>query len=288
MQPDTTTRDIRGTDLYQQAQAIYTTLRKPGTGQISDAAEVNVSPDGQQAVFAGTLLDTLQGAASTRICLTTLATGATRVMTFGPQMDRLPKFSPSGQQIAFLSDRHEAGDFQLYLLDPVSGAARSTPRVVGWVEYLHWSPDGARILMGVAGHGADISSGQGAVTSKILGEVTPSWMPRVESGAESHRWRKIWTYELATDSARKITHDDINVWEAVWCGNDSFVTVGSPGPDEGLWYTASLQILDAASGNPRDLYRPPDQTGWPSASPSGKYVAVVDAVCSDRWIVAGI
>jgi len=41
--------------------------------------------------------------------------------------------------------------------------------VEGWVEYLHWSPDGQRILLGVAGHGADVAGGQGAVTSKRRG-----------------------------------------------------------------------------------------------------------------------
>src|SRR5205807_1686910 len=97
----------------------------------------------------------LEGSPPTRICLTQLATGETRVLTFGPNSDRSPKFSPDGRHIAFLSDRLKAGDFQLYLLDPVGGAARPGPVVEGWVEYLHWSPDGKRILLGVAGHGAD-------------------------------------------------------------------------------------------------------------------------------------
>jgi dipeptidyl aminopeptidase/acylaminoacyl peptidase len=36
------------------------------------------------------------------------------------------------------------------------------------------------------------------------------------------------------------------------------------------------------------LYLPQkDQVGWPAASPSGRHVAIVEAVCSDRWIVAG-
>ena len=115
-------------------------------------------------------MDTLEGTPPTRICQVDLTSGDTRVLTFGPNTDRLPKFSPDGRQVAFLSDRHKAGDFQLYLLDPISGAARPTPPVEGWVEYLHWSPDGKRILLGVAGHGADISGGQGAVTSKQVAE----------------------------------------------------------------------------------------------------------------------
>src|SRR5579862_6764186 len=105
-------RDMRDTALYREAEALYTRLRQPGSGQISEAAEVHVSPDGRRAVFAGTIVDTLEGSPPTRICCTDLATGDTRALTFGPNVDRLPKFCPDGRQIAFLSDRRQAGNFQ--------------------------------------------------------------------------------------------------------------------------------------------------------------------------------
>jgi dipeptidyl aminopeptidase/acylaminoacyl peptidase len=280
-------RDIRATDLYHKIEALCKTLRQPGTGRISDAAEAHVSPDGLQVVFAGTLMDKLEDTPPTRICLIDLATGDTRVLTFGPNVDRLPKFSPDGRQVAFLSDRHKAGDFQLYLLDPSSGAARSTPPVPGWVEYLHWSPDGRRILLGVAGHGADISGGQGAITSKRVAEDLPSWMPAVETGDESYRWRRAWVYELDTDRLRRISEAESNIWEAAWCGNETLAAVVSPGPGEGLWYIARLRIIEIETGHSREVYVPRDQLGWPTASPSGKHLAIVEAVCSDRWIVAG-
>src|SRR5688572_24921856 len=133
-------KDLRQTELYREVEALYRTIRQPGTGQISDAGEIHASPDGRYAVFSGTVMDELNGALPTRIGQVDLTTGSTKVLTFGPNMDRLPKYSPDGRCIAFLSDRHRAGDSQLYLLDPTSGAARPTPHVQGWVEYLHWSP----------------------------------------------------------------------------------------------------------------------------------------------------
>lgn len=287
MEAGTLQRDFRETALYREAEALYKAIRRPGTGQVSDAAEVHGSPDGRQAAFAGTLVETLEGVPPARICRVDLTSGDMRVLTFGPNTDRLPKFSPDGRQVAFLSDRHEPGDFQLYLLDPVSGAARATPPVEGWVEYLHWSPDGRRILLGVAGHGADVSGGQGAVTSKHAAEELPSWLPAVETGDETYRWRRAWVYELATDRVRPIGPADGNIWEAVWCGNEGVAAVVSPGPGEGLWYSARLHIVDIDTGHGREIYTPRDQLGWPAASPSGKQLAIVEAICSDRWIVAG-
>jgi dipeptidyl aminopeptidase/acylaminoacyl peptidase len=280
-------RDIRTTPLFKEIEGLYETLRRPGSGCLTDAADLHASSDGRRAVFAGALTEKLEGAPATRIAMTELATGDTRVLTFGPGSDRAPKFSPDGTRIAFLSDRRKAGDFQLYLLDSATGAATATPPVDGWVEYLHWSADGTRILLGVAGHGADVSGGQGAIASKVSQESAAAWMPTIETGDESYRWRSVWIYELASDRVRQISRKTENIWEAAWCGNDRVAAVISPGPGEGLWYTARLAVLDLESGTPRELLVPQDQLGWPAASPSGKYVAIVEALCSDRWIVAG-
>ena len=280
-------QDIRESPLYREAEGLYETLRRPGTGQFSDAAEIHVSPAGAQAAFTATLVARLEGALPTRIAVADLRTGHTQLLTSGPNTDRLPKYSPDGRCIAFLSDRRRAGDFQLYLIDRASGALRSTPIVPGWVEYMHWSPDGTKILLGVAGHGADVAGWQGAVASKPLNRDLPSWIPEVDTGDESYRWRRAWVYQLSADEVLPVSLPAINVWEAAWCGNESIAAVASTGPSEGLWYSARLYLLNLESGVHREMYAPKDQLGCPAASPSGHRMAVVKALCSDRGTVAG-
>lgn len=277
-------RDIRETALYRETESLYRAFRRPGSGLIADAAEV--SANGNRAVFTGTLVDAANEAAS-RICLTDLASGDTRVLTFGPNTDRCPKLSPDGRQVAFLSDRRKAGDSQLFLLDLKSGECRATPPVDGWVEYLHWSPSGRRILLGVAGHGADVAGAQGAATTKTAAQDLPAWLPIVDTGEEAYRWRRAWVYDLEENCIAQVSSAGSNIWEAAWCGDQALVAVVSPGPGEGLWYTARLALIETGSGASRDLYAPRDQLGWPSGSPSGRHIAVVEALCSDRWLVAG-
>jgi dipeptidyl aminopeptidase/acylaminoacyl peptidase len=280
-------RDIRQSDLFQEAEAFYRQVRQPGSGLISDATDLHAAPDGKQAAFTGILAERLEGVLTTLICVTQLGSGETQIVTAGPNADRLPKYSPDGRYIAFLSDRHQAEDFQLHLLDTTNGSVRAVPRVAGWVEYLHWSHDGSRILLGVAGHGADRASGQGAVTSKQAGAAAASWMPAVESGEQSYRWRSVWIYELGSDAVRRVSEAGNNIWEAQWCGNDAIAAVMSSGPSEGLWYSARLCLIDLRSGRAREIYIPRNQLGWPSGSLSGRYLTVLEAVCSDRGIVAG-
>jgi dipeptidyl aminopeptidase/acylaminoacyl peptidase len=277
-------RDIRDTALYREAEALYRTFRRPGSGLIADAAEI--SAHGNRAVFTGTLVDSANEAVS-RICFTDLTSGDTRVLTFGPNTDRHPKLSPDGRHVAFLSDRRKAGDFQLYLLDAKTGECRVTPPVDGWVEYLHWSPNSRRILLGVAGHGADLAGAQGAATTKTAVQDLPAWLPTVDTGAEAYRWRRAWVYDLEENRVSQFSPANSNIWEAAWCGNDAITAVVSPGPSEGLWYTARLTVIETEGGASREVYTPQDQLGWPSSSPSGRHIAVVEALCSDRWIVAG-
>lgn len=280
-------KDIRNTDLYHEVESLCRAMRQPGTGRISDATDVSVSPDGANALFTGTIVDKLEGTPTTRICGANLLRGDTRVLTFGPNTERLPRYSPDGHRVAFLSDRQRVGDFQLYLMDPLSGTTLPAPCVAGWVEYFHWSPDGKRILLGVAAHGADVSSGQGAIASSSTAEGVPSWVPTVDAGEESQQSRCAVVYELATGLMTEVSQSCGNIWEAVWCGNEAIAAIASPGSGETLWYTARLHIIQVGTGRSSELYAPQAQLGCLSASPSGHQIAVVEAVCSDRWIVAG-
>lgn len=287
MIPDFLRRDIRELPLYQEAKQLLGKLRGAGGGQLSDAGELDVSTDGRYALFSGTVVQQLEGVPPTRIWLLNLDTGEARAITPGPNTDRSAKFSPDAQRVAFLSDRARAGDFQLHLLTVQSGETVAAPSLPGWVEYLHWSPDGKRILLGLAGHGADTAGSQGGITSAGRDKMAVDWLPSVEMGDESNLWRSVWVYDLDANAVRQVNRPGTNIWEAVWCGNDALAAVVSSAPDEGVWYTATLICIEIRDGSERTLYSPKDQLGHLSASPSGNHVVAVEAVCSDRAIVAG-
>lgn len=279
--------DLRGSPLYREAESLYEKLLRPGTAQIVDAAELHVSNDGRSAVFSATILDGLEGVRPTRIARIDLPSGSVRVLTLGPGTDRSAKFSPDNRLIAFLSNGGQRGDFQLRLLDTATDAIYLTSRVVGCVESLQWSPDGTRILLGVAAEEADTAGANGSGNSGPSSKLLPSWMPTVKTTDRRLGWRSAWIYELSTNRSWQVSSASCNVWEASWCGDKAIAVVSSPSPDEGLWYSAHLQTIDLHTSESADLYKPKHQIGYPMGSPSGASVAIVEAVCSDRCVVAG-
>jgi dipeptidyl aminopeptidase/acylaminoacyl peptidase len=283
----TVDRDVRGTATYAEIEGYASAWLRPGSGLVRDAAELAVSPDGRKLAFAGVMVETLVGVPTTRICIVDLDRGNLQVVSFGPNTDRLPKWSPDGQQLAYLSDREAPGQFQPYLLDLGSGAARALPRPEGWVEYFHWRADGRALLLGVAGLGADLAGAQGGVASKRGATELPSWMPELETGDEAYRWRSLVVLDLESGATRPATPAGFNPWEATWLGNDAILAIGSDSPDEAAWYSATLRVVDPIARTARELYRSKHQIGWPSAAPDAKHIAVVEAVSSDRGLVAG-
>ena len=282
-------RDIRDTPIYREVEGHFQRILEPGFGRVTGADDLAPSPDGRTIAFAGSKLMKMEGTPTTRICLVDTESGELSEITGGPNDDSLPGWSPDGRRLAFLSDRQQKGSNQLYLLDRDRvGEAAPGPAVEGSVEYHSFSPDGARILMGVAEPGAERAGGQGSgrIDADGRGDL-PEWIPLVQ---EHDGWRRLHVADVEGGPARQVSRDGLNVWEATWCGPDRIAAIASDDPGEESWYSASLVLIDPASGSEHELYRsgrPDRQIGFPASPPSGRTVALVQAVASDRGFLAG-
>jgi dipeptidyl aminopeptidase/acylaminoacyl peptidase len=281
-------RDLRQTPLYREIERHFHQLHAPAFGRISGAADPMPSPDGRYIAFTGSKLERLEGKPAMRVCVVDTASGVMEEITAGPHDDQAPRWSPDGSSLAFLSDRANKGHFQLYLLKARRlGEAIPTPLVEGTVEYLAWAPDGHAILLGVAGDGADLGSSQGSGTTAASGEEAPDWLPEVDSGPMANQGRRLWLYDLASGTSRPLSREGLNVWEAAWAGAGRVLAVVSEASSEDAWYRAPLALIDCTGGPEEILLESTRQLALPAASPSGTRLAVVQALCSDRGIVAG-
>ncbi len=259
---------------------------RPGLSCPYAVTEPHTTADGTRVVVTCSVLDDFTGSA--RTALYSAQGGRLSAVTAAIGSARRGRFSPDGEALAFLSDRAQAGVFQLFLLhEGRFGEAVAAPPVPGTVEYAHWSPDGTRILLCVADLGAERSAGDGSGTNVSVGDDRSSWHPMIDDGVPGSAWRGLWLYSLVTGEVAKLSHEEVNCWEGGWCGPDQVVAVTSDAPGEDAWYDAELTLIDIRTGRRRRLLSGEGQLGLPAGSPDGRYASVVQAVCSDRGFVAG-
>jgi dipeptidyl aminopeptidase/acylaminoacyl peptidase len=281
-------RDLRETPLYQEVEAFFRRTVEPGFGRICDPSDPQPSPDDRWIAFRGERRDVLEGHPDGRICLVGVDGSGFRQITNGPHDDDQPRWSPDGTVLTFRSDRAAPGRHQLYeMAADAIGEARALPVVDGVAEQHSWSPDGSRILVVVAGLEAEQSDAVGSGTVASADDAPP-WIPDVESSDRTDDTRRrLCALDMETGTITSIGRPELNVWEAVWCGNDRIAAIVSDDPGEGAWYGARLVVIDVASGTDRTILETDVQLGWVHASRDGRRLAVVEALCSDRLVVAG-
>jgi dipeptidyl aminopeptidase/acylaminoacyl peptidase len=281
-------RDLRETQLYKDVEDFFRLALGPGIGRASDVSDPQPSPDGRWIAFRGERWERLDGHPVGRIGLAATDGSSVREITSGPNDDDQPRWSPDGRTLTFRSDRSAEGRHQLYALDlDAIGEARPLPAVDGVAELHAWSPGGRQLLVVVAGLEAEQSD---AVGSGIIGQAEglPPWIPEVESfeGVDRTR-RRLMLLEIASGEIRPACRGDLNVWEAAWCGDDRIVAIASEEPGESAWYHSRVVLIDPSGETDITLFETDFQLGWVTGSPDGDVVAVVEAICSDRLVVAG-
>ena len=255
-------RDLRETPLYQEIEAAYRRLAEPGFGRITAASDVRASPDGRTIAFRGARLDALEGRAERphlpgRRGRLGHTPGHAR-----PQRRLRAALVARWPTLSFLSDRALAGSAQLYALErDVLGEARRLTEAPGSVEHHEWSPDGTRILLLVAGHGAEQTDALGSGTLGPEAEL-PSWVPpSTRARARARARRALYVLEVASGELRQASPDEQRLGSG-WCGDDAIVAIVSEGAGEGAWYRAELALIDPVARTARTLRHTDVQLGW--------------------------
>lgn len=280
-------RDLRDTPLWSEVEGFVRAALEPGFGTVTGLGDPEPSPDGRWIAFEGRIVEELEGHGATRICLAAADGTGMRVVTAGPHDDGGPRWSPDGRTLSFVSDRARKGRGQLYALEAdVLGEARALPALPGVVEHHRWSPDGTRILAVVAGEHAEQSDALGSGTVGAEAEL-PAWMPEVGSSEAADEWRSLWVIDTGSGDVRRVSREGLNVWEASWLGDGHAAAITSEQPGEGAWYTSPLAVIDVTTGDDRVVYRSDVQLEFAEGSPDGTTIALLEAVCSDRYVIAG-
>jgi dipeptidyl aminopeptidase/acylaminoacyl peptidase len=248
------------------------TLRSP--------SDPHVSGDGRQVAFVvADVVKARPGSEESRIWVAPVD-GIARQISNGPGADHLPRFSPDGSRLAFVSDRAHSGRGSLFLLEPGTEAL-PVGDVPGSIEEITWLPDGDAVIVLAADPGSDMAGIQGATEIGSDGAADPEVRRPLDS------WRRLYRVELASGATTEVGPGaGLTVWEFS-LADEKAIAIVSEDPTEGGWYGSWIASIDLGSREVTRLYDSDVQLQCPRVSPDGTRLAWIESYASDRGVLAG-
>ena len=239
-------------------------------------SDPQLSPDGKTVALVETRADLESDQFRSEIVLVDLPSGQLRPLTRARHHADSPRWSPSGDRIAFIApDADKNG--QVFVLPLSGGDALQLTKGKDGVSQFAWSPDGGSIAYAVEDPKPELKGEDKFRTAFKVGndDFTLS---------EAARPTHLWLVSAQGGEARRLTSGSWSLPSSLPPGppsspvswsrdGKSIVIVRQESPSTGDQLRARIQVLDVASGAIRSLTGETRLEGYPKVSPDGAHVA---------------
>ncbi|MCB0131754.1 MAG: S9 family peptidase [Caldilineaceae bacterium] len=243
-------------------------------------AAYQLAPDGRNAVYALQRVDAITEKKYSNLWIVPTASGTPRPFTAGDHVDSGPVWSPDGTRIAFLSNRDDETQSQLFVIPFSGGEAQRLTDLKGDFGAYLWSPDGRTILCQFRQKDADAQAREADEAAKKLGVVARR-ITRVvhkwdgQGFLPEERWH-LWTIDVATGKATQLTADSrFDEAEPAWSPDGRWIAFTSnraPDPDLDQMDTR-VYVMPATGGEMTPVNAPRGGMTTPVFSPNSERIA---------------
>jgi dipeptidyl aminopeptidase/acylaminoacyl peptidase len=261
--------------------------------RIQWVSDARLSPDGRNVAFTVTRLDEEADDYRATIWLVP-ADGSTppRRFTGGAGKDSVPRWSPDGTRLAFLSNR--GGDkAQVYVVDVTGGEARQLTAIAQGAGAPVWSPDGTRLVSVVRTGGEAAGSEKDRPKTPPARLITTLKYRANSEGFIYDRRRHLFIVDAVTGETRQLTDGDWDDTQPAWSPDGRCIAFVSSRHDERDHdHAEDIFVVDAAGGEPVRLTPGGGVCALPAWSPDGQaiaYLGYADAEDAPRnsrlWLI---
>lgn len=182
--------------------------------------DVQLAPCGTRVAFVVKSIDAEKNKTFSRIWLARRGEDASPFTGEGHN-DRMPRWSPDGRTIAFVSNRNKPGD-QIYTIAADGGeAVKCTSFDEGSVDEMAWSPDGSRLAVcfraAPDAWTADGKKGREETGTSNPVRVHTRLFYRLDAfGYYDDSYSQVWTVDPTHGTARRITDEPCTHHAVCW------------------------------------------------------------------------
>ncbi|RMH70382.1 MAG: S9 family peptidase [Gemmatimonadetes bacterium] len=249
-----------------------------------------ISPDGAHVLFTAQRIHKKTEKKYTDLWIVPTHKGKPRRFTYGDWSDYSPKWSPDGQEIAFISNRGDEKQPQIYVLPFYGGEARPITHLKGEFGSFEWSPDGKTIAFEFRKKDQEALEREKDDQKKKLGIVARHY-DRVFFKYDGYgylpkeRWH-IWTVDVAKGKTTQLTdHAVYDENEPVWSPDGTAIAYfsnRSENPDFNP-EMIDLFVMPATGGEARKIETFEGFKFFPAFSPDGKWIAFMGTEGKGQW-----
>jgi len=239
-----------------------------------------LSPDGKNIVFSVQKVDKITEKKFNNLWIAPTNGGNVYQFTFGNHSDIQPIWSPDGKKLAFLSNRIDEKQFQIFTISFEGGEANALTQMNGEFNNFAYSPDGKKIVACFRKKDQDAVERELDSKKKDLGIVCRR-IDRVFYKLDGYgylpkeRWH-LWVIDAKTGHSTQITdskiHDHTNPNWSPDCKHVVYQSNTSENPDL-VPDADDLFILDIVSKQVNKVITPFGSKSRPIFSPDGKTIA---------------
>lgn len=249
---------VAAASAQQRPMTIVDLINVPSIG------DPRLSPDGSRVVYRQSDADWDENETIAHLWRANADGSGSVQLTNGEDGERSPLWSPNGTHIAFLAERGEDEETQIYLLNNAGGEGLRLTEHATAVSGIAWSPDGRWIYF--------LAEDPKTEEEKAREEINDNVFAFTEDFKHQHLWR----VEVETGEEERITEGDFTVRDyqlsrdGAWIAHHRAPTpLIDDGPESEIW------VMTATGGDVRRLTENTIGEGGAEISPDNSQLLFV-------------